>query len=851
MEKDGTEAAGGRLGYLPGLDGLRALAVVAVLLYHADVGLAGGFLGVESFFVISGFLITALLLAERRQHGRIDLAAFWLRRARRLLPALLLVLAATLALVGLWLPDDLPALASDLPPALGYLMNWHLILGARSYFDPMVRPSLVQHLWSLAIEEQFYLIWPLLLVIGLRFLRPRALLALVLAATLGSAAWMAWLYQPGADPSRLYYGSDTRASGLLLGVALAFVLHDRGGLSKSGQSARGLPAVDCRQPTVSGWVDVAGGLALLGLLAAYVWLYEAHPWLYRGGFTLAAALTAAAIVGATHPAARLLPRALGWAPLRWIGLRSYGIYLWHWPVFMLTRPYQDVPLDGWPLLALRVAVVLLLASLSYRYVEAPIRGGALAPVWRALASAWRPRPARGRWWLRRPGVPILGAVLLFTAACSLPGAAAPITPAPSPAAPAPAATLPATQAAGADTAVPAQPTALAAPASAVPAATAGPPTAEPSKLPTAAPATATPAPVDQELAAALQEVLDDLTASGAIPGAVLAVSIPGYETWVGASGVRDRKSGDPIAPDTRMRIASISKVFTAVVALQLLEEGKLELDAPLATYLPGLLRSGDKITVRNLLQHTSGLYDYLEDRTMVNRAYRDAEKRWEPRELVEYAAKFPLAFQPGASGAWDYSSTNYVILGMLVEQVTGNSLAAEMRGRIFEPLELDATFFAPDEPVVGVQSRGYSNNVDQTAVAMSFAYATANLVSTASDLQRFAQGLFGGQLLRSETLALMQTFVDGKGQYKMPELAYGLGLMRNQLPAGPAAGGQARTADETTVLGHIGGFGGFRSALWHAPASGVTIALGVNQAATDPNILATRAFDTVLTHLGR
>jgi D-alanyl-D-alanine carboxypeptidase len=327
---------------------------------------------------------------------------------------------------------------------------------------------------------------------------------------------------------------------------------------------------------------------------------------------------------------------------------------------------------------------------------------------------------------------------------------------------------------------------------------------------------------------------------------VVSVSIPGHEVWSGASGIADRKTGRPIEASTRMRIASISKMFTAVVVLQLAQEGQIDLDAPLSTWLPNLVPNSDTITVRELLQHTSGLYDYLEDRNFVNRAYREASHDWAPSELVEYAVQFPPSFRPGTPGAWDYSSTNYVLLGMIVEKQTGNSLASEMRRRIFEPLELNHTFSAPDEPIQGEQSRGYSNSIDQTNASMSFVFATANLVSTPENVQRFIRALLDGELLEPEMLAAMQQFVGGKGQYKMPALEYGLGIMRNRLPVGPGPDGQPRPAALTTVMGHIGGYGGFRSAVWSAPGSGITFALGVNQAATDPNILATKVFDALL-----
>lgn len=202
--------------YLPGLDGLRALAVVAVLLYHSGYYLVGGYLGVESFFVLSGFLITTLLVADWRRHGHISLGNFWLRRTRRLLPALFVTLAGTLLLTALLAPGELRALSTDTLAALLYVMNWKLIVAQQSYFDALSRPSLLQHLWSLAIEEQFYLLWPLACAIGMRLLRPAGFLAAVLATALGSSLLMAGLYNAGVETSRIYYGTDTRGSALLI-----------------------------------------------------------------------------------------------------------------------------------------------------------------------------------------------------------------------------------------------------------------------------------------------------------------------------------------------------------------------------------------------------------------------------------------------------------------------------------------------------------------------------------------------------------------------------------------------------------------------------------------------------------
>lgn len=458
--------------------------------------------------------------------------------------------------------------------------------------------------------------------------------------------------------------------------------------------------------------------------------------------------------------------------------------------------------------------------------------------------------------VRRRWLGLIGAALLvFSAACQAPivpeAAAPPATSSAVASAPEPTATaVPATMTATATTA----PTATVVPSPSATATTAATATATP------VPATATPEPTptdvppaafDPALAATLQRILDQTVADGEIPGAVLSVSLAGQEPWSGASGIADRQQRRPIEPTTNMRIASISKIFTAVVVLQLVEEGRIDLDASLASYLPDLLPNGDAITVRSLLQHTTGLYDYLEDRNYAAQAYQSAERRFEPRELVTYAAQFPPAFQPNAPGGWDYSSTNFVILGMIVERVTGNPLAQEMRLRIFEPIGLDQTFFAPDEVVPATAARGYSQQIDRAAVAMSFAYATANLVSTADNVRRFGEALVGGELLSQESLAAMYSFVNGKAQYNMPQLEYGLGLMRNRLPVGPDPSGQARPAAASTVIGHTGGFAGFRSALWSAPDGSITIALSMNQGSTDPNTLATRVFDAILTHQGR
>ena len=391
------QPGGTTLSYLPGLDGMRALAVIAVLLYHAGLAwIPGGFLGVEVFFVISGYLITALLLAEWRQKGSIDLKAFWLRRARRLLPALYLLLVGTLTFAVLFLPEEVARLRDDVVAAFGYVTNWLLIFSQESYFEAAGRPSLLQHLWSLAVEEQFYILWPLLLTAGLVFLPRRYLMPAVLGGAVTSTVLMAVLYQPNADPSRIYYGTDTRAAGLLFGAALAFVWAPEliRVAARYDPNDRHRPLQRARRHvrhrlgwTVPRLLDLVG-LAALGML---IWfclsLDEFRPFIYRGGFALVAVVTALLILIVVHPRAQVGARVLGWGPMRWVGQRSYSIYLWHWPVFMVTRPQLDVPIEGIPLFLLRMVVTFVLADLSYRFVETPIRRGALERSWRLLREA--------------------------------------------------------------------------------------------------------------------------------------------------------------------------------------------------------------------------------------------------------------------------------------------------------------------------------------------------------------------------------------------------------------------------------------------------------------------------------
>jgi peptidoglycan/LPS O-acetylase OafA/YrhL len=403
---------------------LRAFAVIAVLLYHADLAwIPGGFLGVEVFFVISGYLITALLLAEWRQRGRIDLKTFWLRRARRLLPALYVLLVVTLTFAVVFLPGEVAGLRGDVLAAFGYVTNWYLIFGQESYFEAVGRPSLLQHLWSLAVEEQFYLIWPPILALGLCIgatrLRRRRVLTVVIFGAGASAMAMALLYAPGVDPSRIYYGTDTRATGLLCGAALAFLWSpgDKYRPSEARHHRLRLPGRS-RFRRRWGWtapllLDVVGFAALGALVWFCIHLGEFQPFLYSGGFALVGIATTATIMAVVHPHSVIGSRFLGSAPLRWVGVRSYGIYLWHWPVFMVTRPDLDVPIDGLPLLALRLSATVVLADLSYRYIETPIRRGALGRAWRTLREAQGPLRRRLRLQWTGVLVPILASCALL------------------------------------------------------------------------------------------------------------------------------------------------------------------------------------------------------------------------------------------------------------------------------------------------------------------------------------------------------------------------------------------------------------------------------------------------------
>src|SRR5262245_34579549 len=311
--------------HLPALDGLRGLAVIGVLLFHDDKRLAGGYLGVDLFFVLSGYLITSLLLAEWAATARIDLKAFWVRRARRLFPALLaLLLVVSLYAKALAAPNELARIRGDGLATIAYVANWRAIYAGQSYWALFAAPSPLDHTWSLAIEEQFYVLWPLIAFLVLRLSKgsAKALLALTLALTLLSAASMWLLYAPDST-SRAYMGTDARGASILAGAGLACVISTRGTL-KSDRAVRLL--------------DIAGLLALALLGLAWARLGGQSIWLYHGGFWLTELAVIVLIACAAHDRRSLVGRALAFRPLVWAGLISYGMYLWHWPLFVvLTR----------------------------------------------------------------------------------------------------------------------------------------------------------------------------------------------------------------------------------------------------------------------------------------------------------------------------------------------------------------------------------------------------------------------------------------------------------------------------------------------------------------------------------
>jgi len=369
-----------KLGYRPSLDGLRAVSVMAVVFYHADVSwMPGGFLGVEVFFVVSGFLITSLLVDERHHSGTISLRNFWVRRARRLLPALYLLLAVVSVATLLVYRDAAGRMGGDVIAALLYVSNWWQIFRADSYFAQAGRPPLLQHLWSLAIEEQFYLLFPPLFALAMARYGHRVTRRGLLGLAVASSAWMAIRFEEFTDPSAVYLSTFTRASGLLMGAVLALSWAP---WRTAGRPARGAGAA----------LNVTGVLGLAIIAWFFTRVNAFDSFIYRGGFLLLDIVCVVVIAVLVHPSAGL-SSVLGWKPLQWVGQRSYSIYLWHWPIFMVTRPELDLPFTGWPVFVLRMGLTIGAAEVSYRYVEQPLRRGALGDWWRSVRTSTGARHA--------------------------------------------------------------------------------------------------------------------------------------------------------------------------------------------------------------------------------------------------------------------------------------------------------------------------------------------------------------------------------------------------------------------------------------------------------------------------
>ena len=353
--------------YIPAIDGLRAVAVIAVMLYHLEFKwIPGGFLGVDLFFVISGYVITRLLLDSIQRSGGLDLRAFYVARIRRLLPPLVFMIITTTIVVGLWAPDTMRRFLGDTPFALFGGMNWWLVFRHTDYFEAIGRPPLLQHTWSLGVEAQFYLVWPLILLLVLKYFGKNKIpgAALLIAAFSGVALLLVSLQVDAANASQVshvYFGTDTHSIGLFLGAALAVSW-----IPQNLQETVTQKAQD--------FIDGIGVIGLLGIIACFLFVDETDPTLYKLAFPLAGIFGCAIITSIVHPASRFAP-ILSSKPFIWIGERSYAIYLWHWVVFQVTRPNYDLEGSEWALYALRILIVFALADISLRLVELPVRTG--------------------------------------------------------------------------------------------------------------------------------------------------------------------------------------------------------------------------------------------------------------------------------------------------------------------------------------------------------------------------------------------------------------------------------------------------------------------------------------------
>jgi peptidoglycan/LPS O-acetylase OafA/YrhL len=362
--------------YIPAIDGLRAVAVIAVMLYHLGVPwIPGGFLGVDLFFVISGYVITRLLLDSIQRSGGLDLRAFYKSRVRRLLPPLVFMVVTTTLFIGVWAPDTIKRLLTDTPFALTGFMNWWLVFRQQDYFEAIGRPPLLQHTWSLGVEAQFYFIWPLILLLVLRQLGRKIIpaAALVIAIASGITLLLVSLSIDASSSqsvSHVYFGTDTHSIGLFLGAALAVNWIPQNlkiDIAKRAQDV----------------IDGIGVFGFLGIISCFLFIDESNPTLYKIAFPLAGIFGCAIIMSIVHPASRFAPLLQGRAIL-WIGERSYAIYLWHWIVFQVTRPSVDLAGASWALYALRILIVFALADISLRWVELPFRNGYIESWFRGM-----------------------------------------------------------------------------------------------------------------------------------------------------------------------------------------------------------------------------------------------------------------------------------------------------------------------------------------------------------------------------------------------------------------------------------------------------------------------------------
>ena len=372
MSSKGTEG----IRHIASIDGLRAIAVTAVVLYHLGISwIPGGFLGVDLFFVISGYVITRLILDSINQSSALDLRAFYAARIRRIFPGFIFMVICTIIFIGVWAPEAIKRFLSDLPYALTGSINWLLVARNQDYFETIGRPPLLQHTWSLAVELQFYLIWPIILLTVLKYFGKRniARIALIIAMISGTTLFFVSLQLDQANAkqiSHIYFGTDTHSLGLFLGAALAV------SWIPQNLSAN----IEKRAQDV---IDAIGVVGLLGLISTFLFIDQSNASLYRIAFPLAGIFGCLVIISLVHPASRFAP-LISTAPFRWIGQRSYGIYIWHWVIFQVTRPSVDLSGQTWALYLARVLLVLALADISLRWVEIPFRQGVVQNWFRGM-----------------------------------------------------------------------------------------------------------------------------------------------------------------------------------------------------------------------------------------------------------------------------------------------------------------------------------------------------------------------------------------------------------------------------------------------------------------------------------